>query len=550
MWNEKQVMKLTKSKQITRKKMKKHIILSLALLCQVLGVAAEDKVYISDFSIKAGETKRIELCFDTERTDVTRLQGMVTMPAGLTVQNQSDVAGTYVWITGNDARTGGALMSYNYATGSVLMTSGTFTAGTGAVAYIDVTASSSLAENSTITISGFKVMNNEKIYTDVTSENCTVTREAAGQSGEQSGDVSFAFSPASLTLEKGQTATVDVTMTNSMALTGMQAKLTASDGLTVTSVTKGSRIVGQFRYNDTKGTMASLGSISGNEGTVFTVGLKVDDDFTGSSATLTISGLDVTNASAQDFPASDITLNVAVPLLELTLDEEQGNSQTLADNDGTMADVTLTRTLQTGSYNTFSVPFEIPADKYADYKLSGVKKLTSSAFDSSTGVLTLTFANESEAIEAGKPYLVKVSEKVENPVFTGVTVVGTATPTVTDAADFIPTLGATTITGDVKSILFLGASNKLYHPSASAENQQMKGFRAYFLLKGEAVQQARAFSLDFGDGETTGIKAIDNFTISQSDNCYDLSGRKIVKLSNGQMAKGVYIVNGKKTIIN
>ena len=547
MWNEKQVMKLTKSKQITRKKMKKHIILSLALLCQVLGVAAEDKVYISDFSIKAGETKRIELCFDTERTDVTRLQGMVTMPAGLTVQNQSDVAGTYVWITGNDARTGGALMSYNYATGSVLMTSGTFTAGTGAVAYIDVMASSSLAENSTITISGFKVMNNEKIYTDVTSENCIVTREAAGQSGEQSGDVSFAFSPESLTLEKGETATVDVTMTNSMALTGMQATLTASTGLTVTSVTKGSRIVGQFRYNATKGTMASLGSISGNEGTVFTVGLKVDDDFTGSSATLTISGLDVTNASAQDFPASDITLTVTVPVLELTLDEVTDNSQTLSANAGETANVTLTRTLQTGGYNSFSVPFAIPADKYSDYKLIGVKKLSTSAFDSETGVLTLTFAAETEGIEAGKPYLVKVSETVENPVFNGVTISSTATMTETDAADFIPTLGATTIAGDVKSILFLGGGNKLYNPDT--ENSQMKGFRAYFLLKGEAVQQARAFSLDFGDGETTGIKAIDNFTISQSDNCYDLSGRKIVKLSNGQMAKGVYIVNGKKTII-
>ena len=31
--------------------MKKHIILLLALLCQMLGVAAEDKVYFSDFSI-------------------------------------------------------------------------------------------------------------------------------------------------------------------------------------------------------------------------------------------------------------------------------------------------------------------------------------------------------------------------------------------------------------------------------------------------------------------------------------------------------------------
>lgn len=525
--------------------MKKHIILSLALLCQVLGVAAEDKVYISDFSIKAGETKRIELCFDTDRTDITRLQGTVMMPTGLTVQNQSDVAGTYVWITGNDARTGGALMSYNYATGGVLMTYGTFTAGTGAVAYIDVTASSSLAENSTITISDFKVMNNQSVYTNITSENCTVTRDASGQGGEQSGEVSFAFSPENLTLDKGQTATVDVTMTNSMALTGMQAKLTASTGLTVTSVTKGSRIVGQFRYNATKGTMASLGSISGNEGTVFTVGLKVDDDFTGSSATLTISGLNVTTSSAQDFSASDITLNVAVPLPELTMDEGQDNSQTLADNDGKQADVTLTRTLQTGSYNTFSVPFDIPADKYEDYKLTGVKKLTDSEFDSSTGVLSLTF-DDAMAIEPGKPYLVKVSENVVNPVFNGVTVSSTKQNTETTAVDFIPTLGATTIAGDVKSILFLGASNKLYHPSA--ENQQMKGFRAYFLLKGDAAE-ARAFRLDFGDGETTGIKAIDIFTISQSDNCYDLSGRKIVKSSNGKMAKGVYIERGKKFVI-
>ena len=531
--------------------MKKHIILSLALLCQVLGVAAQDKVYISDFSIKAGETKRIALCFDTDRTDITRLQGTVMMPAGLTVQNQSDVAGTYVWITGNDARTGGALMSYNYATGGVLMTYGTFTAGTGAVAYIDVMASSSLAENSTITISGFKVMNNQSEYTNVASENCTVTRDASGQGGEQSGEVSFAFSPESLTLEKGQTATVDVTMTNSMALTGMQAKLTASTGLTVTSVTKGSRIVGQFRYNATKGTMASLGSISGNEGTVFTVGLKVDDDFTGSSATLTISGLNVTTSSAQDFPASDITLNVAVPLLELTLDEVTDNSQTLSANAGETANVTLTRTLQTGSYNTFSVPFAIPADKYSDYKLTGVKKLSTSAFDSETGVLTLTFAAETEGIEAGKPYLVKVSETVENPVFNGVTISSTATTTETDAADFIPTLGATTIAGDVKSILFLGGGNKLYNPDT--ENSQMKGFRAYFQLKDEVASHVRAFSLDFGDGETTAIREIEDGKWKMENGSYDLQGRRVESsIFNSQssiLKKGVYIVNGKKTVI-
>ena len=47
----------------------------------------------------------------------------------------------------------------------------------------------------------------------------------------------------------------------------------------------------------------------------------------------------------------------------------------------------------------------------------------------------------------------------------------------------------------------------------------------------------------------TGIKAIGLLDNLQTDNCYDLSGRKIVKPSNGQMAKGVYIVNGKKIII-
>ena len=517
--------------------MKKHIILLLTLLCQMLGVAAEEKVYISDFSIKAGETKRIELCFDTERTDVTRLQGTVTMPEGLAIVNQSSTAGLYVWMTGNSDRTGGATVSYNPSTGGVLMTTGEFTPGTGAVGFIVVRASTALAESSTITITGFNVKKSDGTYADVASENCTVTRDVSGQSGEQSGEVSFAFSPASLTLEKGERTTVEVTMDNEMTLTGMQATLTASTGLTITGVTKSNRMIGTFRYNTTSGLIMSFGGIDGNEGTVFTVGLKVDDDFTGSSATLTISGLKVTTGAAKSIAAPDITLNVAVPLLELTLDEEQDNSQTLADNDGTMADVTLTRTLQTDSYNTFSVPFAIPADKYEDYKLTGVKKLTDSEFDSSTGVLTLNFDNES---------LVKVSENVVNPEFNGVTISSEARTTETTAVDFIPTLGATTFVGDVKNFLFLGASNTLYHPNAV--NQQMMGFRAYFLLKGDAAG-ARAFRLDFGDGETMGIKAIDNFTISQSDNCYDLSGRKIVKSSNGKMAKGVYIERGKKIVI-
>ena len=49
--------------------------------------------------------------------------------------------------------------------------------------------------------------------------------------------------------------------------------------------------------------------------------------------------------------------------------------------------------------------------------------------------------------------------------------------------------------------------------------------------------------------ETTGIRTMDNLTISPSDDCYDLSGRKIAKSSNGQMPKGLYIVGGRKVVV-
>ena len=239
-------------------------------------------------------------------------------------------------------------------------------------------------------------------------------------------------------------------------------------------------------------------------------------------------------------PASDVELQVEYETA-LALSETTDNANALTEWNGCEADVTLTRTLQAGSYNTFAVPFSMTIP-------SGwtVKELSSASF--SEGVLTLNFANAS-SIEAGKPYLVKVSATTDlsSAPFTGVTVSKDAVPFTSTDADFIPTLGTTTVSGEVKSILFLGASNKLYNPNA--ENSSMKGFRAYFQLKGSALMApTRAFNIDFGDGETTGIISVSGsgLIVNGSDGCYDLHGRRI----EGQPTqKGVYIVNGKKVII-
>lgn len=237
-------------------------------------------------------------------------------------------------------------------------------------------------------------------------------------------------------------------------------------------------------------------------------------------------------------PAFDVELQVEYETA-LALSETADNTDALNEWNGYEADVTLTRTLQTGGYNTFAVPFGMTIP-------SGwtVKELSSASL--SEGVLTLNFATAS-SIEASKPYLVKVDATTDlaASAITGVIVSKDAVPFTSTDVDFIPTLGATTITGDAKSILFLSSGNTLLNPNA--ENQQMKGFRAYFQLKGEAAQaNARAFVMNFGDGETTGIISLNTDGIAYGKEAiYTLDGRR---LQGQPSAKGVYILNGKKVI--
>ena len=256
----------------------------------------------------------------------------------------------------------------------------------------------------------------------------------------------------------------------------------------------------------------------------------------------------VVAAATDEMSPYDGTLTSATFTLadNIRLDEEQDNSQTLADNNGTKANVTLTRTLQTGGYNTFAVPFSMA-------KPEGwtVKELSSASF--TDGVLALTFSNAS-SIVAGKPYLVKVSTATDlsASAFTDVTISKDAVPFTSTNVDFIPTLGKTTIEGDdAKTVLFLGAGNKLYNPEALPA--RMKGFRAYFQLKGSAAGGVRAFRMDFGDGETTGIREMEDGKWKMENGSYDLQGRRVESsIFNSQssiLKKGVYIVNGKKKVI-
>jgi hypothetical protein len=261
-------------------------------------------------------------------------------------------------------------------------------------------------------------------------------------------------------------------------------------------------------------------------------------------------------------------LTVTFPT-SLTLDEVDDNTATLAEWNGIEADITLTRTLTGGMWNTLALPFSISSSNVTSLKSFlatqsasiDFRELKTSSY--ANGTLTLDFG-EADEIKAGHPYLVKTSTNVNfatlpatidaaiayfslpygNP-FKNVEISSAIEPTVTGVVDFIPTLGKTTIgkTGaDPNSILFLGADNTLLNPTAMPT--YMKGFRAYFQLKGDAVG-ARSFAMNI-DGETTAVSDLKNNEQIINNNCYDLQGRRM----EGQPTKkGVYIVNGKKVVI-
>lgn len=233
-------------------------------------------------------------------------------------------------------------------------------------------------------------------------------------------------------------------------------------------------------------------------------------------------------------PVYDVNLRVIYEE-DLALNEVDDNATKLTEWNGYEANVTLTRTLQAGGWNTFAVPFDLDIP-------SGwtVKELTGAEFND--GTLSLTFATAA-SIEAGKPYLVIVDAAVANPSFEYVTISSTTTPTIIeDVISFVPVMSPTALTLDDKSYLFVKNGNKLTWASSGSS---MLGFRAYFhILDSNISAGARAFTMNFDDA--SGITTVLSDEPTTVSGTYTLDGRRI----EGQPTqKGVYIVNGKKTII-
>jgi len=264
-------------------------------------------------------------------------------------------------------------------------------------------------------------------------------------------------------------------------------------------------------------------------------------------------------AESEYIITADITLTARYHYLDITLADAADNSETLVKNLGmTTNSVTLQgRTLyKDGNWNTLCLPFSLSSITGTPLEGATVKTLSSTDYDSTTGLLTLNFSSTNLAtIDAGKPYIVKweIGTNIENPKFSNVSIDRTSVTAVsTDYVDFAGSYSPYSIEGEDKSVLYLGTSNKLYYPNAA---MTIGSCRAYFRLNGitagDKADKARAFVLNFGN-ENTGIHEITDPAPNPSpawegSGCawYTLDGRR---LSGKPTAKGLYIYKGRKYV--
>ncbi|MBR3089566.1 MAG: hypothetical protein IKH02_11160 [Prevotella sp.] len=219
---------------------------------------------------------------------------------------------------------------------------------------------------------------------------------------------------------------------------------------------------------------------------------------------------------------------------ELALDESLStNSNTIGAYNGRNVNVTVSREMVTGTWNTLCLPFEI--EEFSDIVVSA-KLAALTGFDATSNTLEFTSVS---SLEAGVPYLVFPEEDVDAITIQGTTIDSQLTPVSQGVWEFIGIYDPTTLYAGDTSVLFLGTGNTLYYPNVTND---LKAFRAYFRTSSDSSANICV------DGISTGITTA---TLDGNDGdgrVYNVSGQ-FVGTQTRDLPKGVYLRNGNKIIV-
>jgi hypothetical protein len=219
---------------------------------------------------------------------------------------------------------------------------------------------------------------------------------------------------------------------------------------------------------------------------------------------------------------------------DLALNETLSNNASLIGVfNGRNVNVTLTRKMTTGTWNTLCLPFDVAefSDIVASSRLAAL-----SSFNAATNTLEFTSVS---SLEAGVPYLVFPEEDVESITIQGTIIDSELKPVSQSTWEFVGIYDPTTLYAGDTSVLFLGDGNTLYYPNVTND---LKAFRAYFRTTGQSSANICV------DGISTGITTATLDGNEGDGRIYNVSGQFMGNQTR-DLPKGVYLRNGNKIIV-
>ena len=190
----------------------------------------------------------------------------------------------------------------------------------------------------------------------------------------------------------------------------------------------------------------------------------------------------------------------------------------------TVNDLKIKRSITQNKWVGLCLPFDYSIPKGWDVReldhVNGSGENASMIFDTASN------------IEAGKPYIVKTNADVSFIEVNNATISPMTTTVSNNGVNMIGNIGQTSIPKGSYYISTEGTLKKL-----TAENANLKGFRAYFTVDG--ASGIKALNLDT-ENDATGISSVD---ANESEVIYNIAGQRLKRVQ-----KGINIVNGKKVL--
>lgn len=260
----------------------------------------------------------------------------------------------------------------------------------------------------------------------------------------------------------------------------------------------------------------------------------------------------IMTANAAPKYVSKIELTPLAGPATVTLDETSDDISTvISENNGKTVNVTLKRTISKDYLNPVCLPFDLSAEKIAE--VFGVGSVVSDYTSVEGTVMNFTPVT---TMTANHPYIVQATESFDTKNIAGVTLKTIAEETIAEGekenivtfensnstflGSFVGSPSIVVFSKDVEMKLFLGKDGNLYHPTSGSK---MKGMRAYFDVTDLTSSEAK---VNIGGSLSSIGKLMNGEAITGK--VYNLNGQYVGNTLDG-LAKGLYIINGKKYIV-